>query len=95
MHKKTCDNLPQVCICLSVQVSAFYNQIVSVGICAIYLTKGCFIIGMEEVFFAQRFDLVIDPIQQSGIALSNCRCYGINVSKCRNIYNIARIYAGL
>ena len=61
---------------------------------AVGVQQGGFIVGMEEVFFAQGLDLVVQPVQQGGVALGDGGGDGVRAAQRGDAHHIAGIFNG-
>ena len=50
---------------------------------------------MEELLLTQRLDLLIQPIQQGGVALGHSGGYGVIAAQCGNAHHIAGVLHGI
>ena len=73
--------------------AAFYNQSIFV-ISAIGIQKGCFIVCVEKVLFAERYDLIIQPVQQGLVALGDGCRNGVRAAEGRNADRVSGILNG-
>ena len=61
---------------------------------AVGVQQGGFIVGMEEVFFAQGLDLVVQPVQQGGVSLGDGGGDGVRAAQRGDAHHIAGIFNG-
>ena len=47
---------------------------------------------MEELLVSQRYDLIVDPVEQSVITLCDCGCDGVKIAEGVDADSEARVY---
>ena len=73
--------------------TALYYQGVLV-VLAVGVQQGCLVVGVEEVFLAQGLDLVVQPVQQGGVALGDGGGNGVRAAQRGDADHIAGIFNG-
>ena len=73
--------------------AALYYQGVLV-VLTVGVQQGGFVVGVEEILIAQRLDLVVQPVQQGGVALGDGGGDGVRAAQRGDAYHIAGIFNG-
>ena len=73
--------------------AALYHQGVLV-VLAVGVQQGRLVVGVEEILIAQRLDLVVQPVQQGGVALGDGGGDGVRAAQRGDAYHIAGIFNG-
>ena len=73
--------------------AALYHQGVLV-VLTVGVQQGRLVVGVEEILIAQRLDLVVQPVQQGGVALGDGGGDGVRAAQRGDAYHIAGILNG-